>query len=93
MEITKEQLIAKAIERRDHARKCLEIFPCDAEYEIDERIAEIALEALTANTEIWEIENPGEGTYYMPHAPAPGDYRAELVRAEYILKPGGKQNG
>lgn len=31
--------------------------------------ARIALAALTAEPELWEIINPGEGTFYSPHGP------------------------
>lgn len=33
------------------------------------KVAEIALAALTAEPEVWEIENPGEGTFYSAHPP------------------------
>lgn len=47
-EFTKEQLIAKAEERRDHAQSCLAVFPNDEEYAADKRLAEIALALLEA---------------------------------------------
>lgn len=33
------------------------------------KVAEIALAALTTEPEVWEIENPGEGTFYSAHPP------------------------
>lgn len=36
---------------------------------------------------LWEISNPGEGSYYTPHKPEPGDYRHELIIAEFYAVP------
>lgn len=33
------------------------------------QLDEIALAVLTAEAEVWEIENPGEGTFYSAHPP------------------------
>lgn len=44
--------------------------------------AKVSLRAIQAPTEVWEIINPGEGTYYSPHGPQ--DY--EDVEAQLIFK-------
>ncbi|HED3852386.1 hypothetical protein V1605_20105 [Enterobacter soli] len=58
-EFTKEQLIAKAEERRDHAQHCLTVFPNDEEYAADKRLAEIAMASLEAEP-VYFVEIEGD---------------------------------
>lgn len=64
-EFTKEQLIEK-LERR---LAVTTHYPDVEEAQLDAQIFKIALAALTAEPEVWEIENPGEGTFYSAHPP------------------------
>lgn len=36
---------------------------------------------------LWEIDNPGEGSYYTEHEPQPGDYRRDLIIAKFYAEP------
>jgi hypothetical protein len=47
------------------------------------KVYQIALASLKAEPELWEIENPGEGSFYSPHGPR--EY--EEVRAEWFTVP------
>lgn len=49
----------------------------------EEKLAELEKQ----EPELWEIENPGEGTYYSPHNPDENDYRHALIVREWFTRP------
>lgn len=72
-ELTKEQLISALCSRIDFAKQMLRgnklALAAKRHWEVELPLSEIALAALTAEPEVWEIENPGEGTFYSAHPP------------------------
>lgn len=94
MTFTKEQLIKRIEKQIDVTATIIERLGDDSAATselavktatMDIKILDVALAALTAETVVWEVENPGEGHYFMEFQPT--GYRAELVRAEYLRKP------
>lgn len=85
MQFTKEQLIAHITAKAARIKPDAQVNDSRRnEALMNKCVLKIALAALTAETKVWEIENPGEGHYHIEHSPT--GYRSELVRAEYILK-------
>ena len=72
-EFTREQLIKHINDMMESSKEMIGGNGVPVEFvsraERDICVHEIALSALTAEPEVWEIENPGEGTFYSAHPP------------------------
>ena len=49
--------------------------------------------SLTVKPELWEIENPGEGTYFVHDAPHDQDWRKDLIVQRWYAEPPVPQTG
>lgn len=59
----------------------------DVRDNVERRAYEIALASLTVKPELWEIENPGEGTYFVYNAPHDQDWRKDLIVQRWYAEP------